>query len=833
MSNQSYKIAVNNIYKEREDSIILGLTGRTGSGCSTIASILNSDYAEIDLKYTSDLDERNISEITNDLKSEEKKFHIINNYIKNRWQKFTIIEASAVIFAFVLKEGFDHLIRYIDSLRDDDKDEQLIISNYEDFKNKIKNFEPWFKEAKSLSSILDVNSIDSFLSSEELEILYNYYINDVIEYRDRFRNLLNQYSCKRSYRNYSSNISSIDEDLYSTLWQRFGNNIRSSGNPFDSSFKQDRYLVFGKAIGNIISLIKEYNKTINSLSKNWICIDAIRNSYESNYLKTRYREFYLLAISTDESDRREHFDMSRSARNILDNNEYSSKSPKEQFYRQDLSKCFENADIHIYNRNDLTHNYLFTKWQLIRYISLMIHPGLITPSHMERCMQLAYITKMNSGCLSRQVGAIVTGEDYSIKSVGWNDVPHGQISCNLRNVEEYCSGCNPKCYSRFELEDEDFAKAINGLNAVLSNSKGDKKNDSFKEREYAYCFKDIYNGIKNAKNQVHTRALHAEENAFLQISKYGGEGLRNGILFSTASPCELCSKKAYQIGIRTIIFIDPYPGISKKHILSFGRSRVNPVMKQYYGAIGDAYIQLYRQIMPVKDELELIEGINTKKIVKESIYGEEKENRPLDFLIHTYVFRCRFINRLNIEAIREVSFTVNEDMSDTITKSFRWTGTAYNGTNSEGVYDENGKNILDVIEEIQDDHLPYRSKMKLTRKLKKGDRINYTSTTKVMDFKELMKPYVAKYISHPTESLIIKLEFPKDSNIIDKDSIRNHRYASSDLSLPFDNPKFGDEKIEWREEENMVVYELKVDNPNLFYNYSIEWSFIQAKENQD
>ena len=76
MSNQSYKIAVNNIYKEREDSIILGLTGRTGSGCSTIASILNSDYAEIDLKYTSDLDERNISEITNDLKSEEKKFQI-------------------------------------------------------------------------------------------------------------------------------------------------------------------------------------------------------------------------------------------------------------------------------------------------------------------------------------------------------------------------------------------------------------------------------------------------------------------------------------------------------------------------------------------------------------------------------------------------------------------------------------------------------------------------------------------------------------------------------------------------------------------------------------
>lgn len=256
-------------------------------------------------------------------------------------------------------------------------------------------------------------------------------------------------------------------------------------------------------------------------------------------------------------------------------------------------------------------------------------------------------------------------------------------------------------------------------------------------------------------------------------------------------------------------------------------------MKQYYGAIGDSYIELYRQIMPVKDELELIEGINTKKIVKESIYGEERENRPLDFLVHTFVFRCRFINRLNIEAIRDVSFTVNQDMSDTIIKSFRWTGTAYNGTISDGVFDENNNNILDGIEEIQDGHQPYRSKIKLNRKLNKGDKIHYTSTTRVMDFKELMKPFAAKYISHPTESLVIRLEFPKDSNIIDRDSIMNHRYASSDLSLPFDNPRPGDEELKFYEEGNMIIYELKVDNPNLFYNYSIEWSFIHSKEALD
>lgn len=76
------------------------------------------------------------------------------------------------------------------------------------------------------------------------------------------------------------------------------------------------------------------------------------------------------------------------------------------------------ADIHIYNKEvELEHKFFLTQ-QLMRYIVLMIHPGLVTPTHVERCMQLAFNAKYNSGCLSRQVGAIVTGQDYSVKAVG-------------------------------------------------------------------------------------------------------------------------------------------------------------------------------------------------------------------------------------------------------------------------------------------------------------------------------------------------------------------------------------------------------------------------------
>ena len=104
------------------------------------------------------------------------------------------------------------------------------------------------------------------------------------------------------------------------------------------------------------------------------------------------------------------------------------------------------------------------------------------------------------------------------------------------------------------------------------------------------------------KNQVHTRSLHAEENAFLQISRYGGQGLVGGCLFTTASPCELCAKKAYQLGISKIYFIDPYPGISKEHVLAGGKYQPEVIL--FTGAIGQAYHELYQPVMAYKDELD-------------------------------------------------------------------------------------------------------------------------------------------------------------------------------------------------------------------------------------
>lgn len=273
---------------------------------------------------------------------------------------------------------------------------------------------------------------------------------------------------------------------------------------------------------------------------------------------------------------------------------------KEFFYSQNIAKCIQLSDIHINNPRKGTKNFTTLKKQLAWYISLIMHPGIVTPTREERCMQLAFTAKLNSGCMSRQVGAIVTDEHFSVKGVGWNSSPEGQPPCIIRNVEHLLNHEDSDAYSDYEQNNEEFRDLL----AKKFSEKLDHREwkDKLAGRNVPYCFKDIQNELEKEKNQVHTRSLHAEENAFLQISKYGGHGISGGILFTTASPCELCSKKAYQLGISEIFFIDPYPGISKDHILSIGKNR--PKLTLFHGAIGRAYNQLYEPILPYKDELK-------------------------------------------------------------------------------------------------------------------------------------------------------------------------------------------------------------------------------------
>jgi deoxycytidylate deaminase len=448
------------------------------------------------------------------------------------------------------------------------------------------------------------------------------------------------------------------------------NNFRRSGQPFktEETDPENIYKI-ARIINRIIKATKQ-----ESEGECHIVIDSLRNSLEINFFKERYSAFYLITVKSDRRRTRliEMYKVDECKIDRLleiDEDEYgSSDFQKGIFYAPDVQNCIQMADYHINNRllkedfitESKDNTFCSLDEQLMKLQGLIQQPGLITPEPTERVMQIAYTAKLNSGCISRQVGAVVTDDEFSTKAIGWNDVPKGALPCSLRNVKEIA---NPKMefgFTQFELGKglKETEQINHGELDKERDKERDKESKEFNKyndtslpdaqlggRNCPYCFKSTYNAFSGEKNQVHTRSLHAEENAMMQISKYGGQGLKNGYLFTTASPCELCAKKAYQLGIRTIYFIDPYPGISRNHILKSMEGK-DPKMVLFSGAVGKAYHKLYEPFLSQKDELALLTNFklespqkvkakSLRNLLGDSLKGKGELKKKLDKLLES------------------------------------------------------------------------------------------------------------------------------------------------------------------------------------------------------
>ena len=91
-----HKKAIDSLYSTKEELLIVGLTGRTGAGCSTVAKILKRPLEEMDFEY---VDRPEWS------KGDQYKFDIIKEYISKdeHWVPFDVIEGSCVILSYVFE----------------------------------------------------------------------------------------------------------------------------------------------------------------------------------------------------------------------------------------------------------------------------------------------------------------------------------------------------------------------------------------------------------------------------------------------------------------------------------------------------------------------------------------------------------------------------------------------------------------------------------------------------------------------------------------------------------------------------------------------------------
>lgn len=230
-------------------------------------------------------------------------------------------------------------------------------------------------------------------------------------------------------------------------------------------------------------------------------IDSIRNPSEVDALRTR-SDFTLLAVEADEGIR---FERSRKrgreqAAETLQQfiAEEERELDSDNPASQQLLATRQKADMVVTNNGSLE--------DLHRRLDEIIPPLMSRfsrPSWDEYFMNIAKVVAMRSNCMKRKIAAIIV-KDKRVISTGYNGTPRGAKNCN----EGGCPRCNGMAESGTALDE---------------------------------CL-----------------CCHGEENAITQAA-YHGTSLKGSTLYTTFSPCLLCTKMIINSGIVEVVYNEDYP----------------------------------------------------------------------------------------------------------------------------------------------------------------------------------------------------------------------------------------------------------------------------------
>jgi len=591
--------------------LILGFTGPLASGCSTAAKYFTDNdiipeycnkYVEgykgyKKLKIFKDLD----ATISNYYES-PKSYDELKEILRNRALKTTLDKHDIGKYTFCKISMSSMILKFVI--------EYCYERSYSDFSNSHSKYAEIIKyinninECVSMSTICEINR---YVKKREYTALKEKMCKEYDKYLD---------AIEEAKKNIKKNLES-NYNKYISLMQDLGNNIRNCGNPFDddketnTKTKRDNVTNIAESVNNLIKYMRYRDKN----QKNCFVIESLRNPFEIEHLRFKYYHFYLISITASKASResRREYDPK------IEERDMGTGDETENIHKNNVSKCVYLSDIQIDN-SKCNQELLGSK--LIKYFALILSPGCITPTSDETFMNQACMLSFKSTCISHQVGAIIVGKDGYIVGAGWNDVGGGQIGCGLRQkCDVGVLGekiiLSPKKYNRFSeqlgnYEPHDstemfcykdvFSKYMMSkkLKKLAESEEFKKIIDKELETEEKTITKTqlckivdaLVNNMK-PKQVEYCRAVHAEENAFLQSVKIGGMGVSGGTLYTTFFPCELCAKMIYQSGIKKVVFVEPYPNsVSEEVFLKDGIQKVE--LKPFEGVKAHSFYKLFK-----------------------------------------------------------------------------------------------------------------------------------------------------------------------------------------------------------------------------------------------
>lgn len=235
-------------------------------------------------------------------------------------------------------------------------------------------------------------------------------------------------------------------------------------------------------------------------NRNYV-IDSIRNPAEVRALKNTSR-FVLLNIEAPASIR---FQRIRSRKREQDPQNLAEFEQKEEMERKSSSlhkQSIEDVQA-LSDHTILNDGSLEDLHQKVLDVVSRVLGNSKRPGWDEYFMSIAQVVASRSNCVKRKVAAIIV-KDRRIISTGYNGTPRGTRNCN----EGGCPRCNSLAQSGTSLEE-------------------------------CYC-------------------SHGEENAITQAA-YHGTSLKGSSLYTTFSPCLLCTKMIINAGITEVVYNHEYP----------------------------------------------------------------------------------------------------------------------------------------------------------------------------------------------------------------------------------------------------------------------------------
>ena len=299
-------------------------------------------------------------------------------------------------------------------------------------------------------------------------------------------------------------------------------------------------------------------------TKNYV-IEGIRNPSEIYYFRNKYTDFILIGVHADYDVRWNRVkDIYKNSKEAFDKDESKDKGVLEPNYGQRIRDCFFESDLIIMNNKDFLcneddDNYNNMKSKIEAYIKALHDPQKSNPTSQETLMAAAYAIGRRSKCYKRKVGAIIVDKHNRIISSGFNGVPIGLQECKSKYG---------KCYRDIKRKEVD-EKICQNLNVDIENS--------YKIAE------------SNVKLLELCRSLHAEESAILNLVDRGTD-LNETTMYVTKFPCNLCANKIVQLGIKNVIYFEPYPVQEEKEIFK----EANVIATPFEGVTFRAFFKFYQ-----------------------------------------------------------------------------------------------------------------------------------------------------------------------------------------------------------------------------------------------